>query len=224
MGSVPLEDKVLDGNARIAAELREKFRKHRVLVINLISSPGSGKSSLLEKALETFPAGSHIAVLTSDIRAENGARRLERFGYTVKQIATGGIHLDAALIGRHVADLDLDQLDLLIIENVGNSPGLSNCDLGEAAKIALLNVADGEGKSSKYSFAKSEVMVLTKTDLLPYVPFAAAEAIANARRVDPDTEVVNVTTLTGDGLSEFMRWLEQRRRAFQAELPESPTS
>jgi hydrogenase nickel incorporation protein HypB len=224
MGSVPLEGKMLIENARIAAELREKFRKHRVLVINLISSPGSGKSSLLEKALETFPAGSRVAVLTSDIRAENNAHCLERFGYAVKQIATGGMHLDAGMIERHIADLDLDQLDLVIIENVGNPASPSSCDLGESAKIALLNVADGESNSPKYPSSKSELMVLTKTDLLPYVPFAAAEAIANARRVDPETEVVRVATLAGDGLTEFMRWLEQRRRAFLAELPEPPTS
>ena len=134
------------------------------------------------------------------------------------------MHLDAGLIERHIADLDLDQLDLVIIENVGNPASPSSCALGESAKIALLNVADGEGKSPMYPSAKSELMVLTKTDLLPYVPFAAVEAIANARRVDPETEVVRVATLAGDGLSEFMRWLEQRRRAFLAELPESPTS
>jgi hydrogenase nickel incorporation protein HypB len=221
MNRVPLEGKVLNENARVAAELRERFRKHRVLVVNLISSPGSGKTTLLEKALEAFPAGSRVAVLTGDLQTENDANRLRRYGYPVKQITTGGTcHLDARMIEKHIADWDLDQLDLLIIENVGNLVCPSSYDLGEATKIVLLSVTEGEDKPLKYPsiFAKSELMVLTKTDLLPYVPFAASEAIANARRVHPDIEVVKVATLAGDGLREFMMWLEQRKQAFLAEL------
>jgi len=218
-----MEGKVLNENARVAAELRERFREHQVLVINLISSPGSGKTTLLEKTLEALPAGSRVAVLTGDLQTENDANRLKRYGYPVKQIVTGGTcHLDARMIEKHIADWDLAALDLLIIENVGNLVCPSSYDLGESAKIVLLSVTEGEDKPLKYPsiFFKSELMVLTKTDLLPYVPFDAALALANARRVHPEMQVVKVACLAGDGLKEWMTWLDERRRAFLAELSE----
>ncbi len=221
MNRVPLEGKVLNENARVAAELRERFREHHVLVVNLVSSPGSGKTTLLEKTLEAFPAGSRVAVLTGDLQTENDANRLKRYGYPVKQITTGGTcHLDARMIEKHIADWNLEELDLLIIENVGNLVCPSSYDLGESAKIVLLSVTEGEDKPLKYPsiFFKSELMVLTKTDLLPYVPFDAALAIENARRVHPDMQVVKVASLAGDGLREWMTWIERRREAFLAEL------
>jgi hydrogenase nickel incorporation protein HypB len=223
MNRVPLEGKVLNENARVAAELRERFREHRVLVVNLISSPGSGKTTLLEKTLETLPRGSRVAVLTGDLQTENDANRLKRYGYPVKQITTGGTcHLDARMIEKHIADWNLADLDLLIIENVGNLVCPSSYDLGEAAKIVLLSVTEGEDKPLKYPsiFFKSELMVLTKTDLLPYVPFNVEEAVANARRVHPEMEVVKVACLAGDGMREWMTWLEQRKQTFLAELPQ----
>ena len=129
MNRIPLEGKVLNENARVAAELRERFREHRVLVVNLVSSPGSGKTTLLEKTLEAFPAGSRVAVLTGDLQTENDANRLKRYGYPVKQIVTGGTcHLDARMIEKHIADWDLDQLDLLV-------RALVQLSLGAAARF-----------------------------------------------------------------------------------------
>ena len=224
MNRVPLEGKVLNENARVAAELRDRFREHRVLVINLISSPGSGKTTLLEKTLEGLPVGSRVAVLTGDLQTENDANRLKRYGYPVKQITTGGTcHLDARMIEKHSADWDLGTLDLLIIENVGNLVCPSSYDLGESAKIVLLSVTEGEDKPLKYPsiFFKSELMVLTKTDLLPYVPFDAQEAVENARRVHPEIEVLRVSCLAGQGLKEWLAWLERRRRMFLAELEQT---
>jgi hydrogenase nickel incorporation protein HypB len=221
MSRVPLEGKVLNENARVAAELRERFREHRVLVVNLVSSPGSGKTTLLEKTLEQLPQGSRVAVLTGDLQTENDANRLKRYGYPVKQIVTGGTcHLDARMIEKHIADWDLGKLDLLIIENVGNLVCPSSYDLGESAKIVLLSVTEGEDKPLKYPsiFFKSELMVLTKTDLLPYVPFNANEALENARRVHPEIEVVKVSCLAGDGLEEWLRWLENRRKMYLESL------
>jgi len=226
MNRVPLEGKVLNENARLAAELRERFRQHRVLVVNLVSSPGSGKTTLLEKTLETLPAASRVAVLTGDLQTENDANRLKRYGFPVKQITTGGTcHLDARMIEKHIAEWDLSQLDLLIIENVGNLVCPSSYDLGEAVKIVLLSVTEGEDKPLKYPsiFFKSELMVLTKTDLLPYVPFDVATALANARRVHPEMEVIMVSCLAGDGLPDWIKWLEQRKQAFLAELSEPVT-
>jgi hydrogenase nickel incorporation protein HypB len=227
MNRVPLEGKVLNENARVAAELRERFREHRVLVVNLISSPGSGKTMLLEKTLETLPSGSRVAILTGDLQTENDANRLKRYGYPVKQITTGGTcHLDARMIEKHIADWDLGKLDLLIVENVGNLVCPSSYDLGEAAKIVLLSVTEGEDKPLKYPsiFFKSELMVLTKTDLLPYVPFDVELAVSNARRVHPEMEVVKVACLAGDGMREWMTWLERRKQAFLAEFPQPVAS
>jgi hydrogenase nickel incorporation protein HypB len=221
MNRVPLEGKVLNENARVAAELRERFREHRVLVVNLISSPGSGKTTLLEKTLESFSPAERVAVLTGDLQTENDANRLKRYGFPVKQITTGGTcHLDARMIEKHIADWDLEKLDLLIVENVGNLVCPSSYDLGEAAKIVLLSVTEGEDKPLKYPsiFFKSELMVLTKTDLLPYVPFDAAVAIENARRVHAEMGVVKVSCLTGHGMQDWLQWLEQRRKAFLAGL------
>jgi hydrogenase nickel incorporation protein HypB len=221
MNRVPLEGKVLNENARVAAELRERFRAHRVLVVNLISSPGSGKTTLLERTLESFSPAEKVAVLTGDLQTENDANRLKRYGFPVKQITTGGTcHLDARMIEKHIADWDLEKLDLLIVENVGNLVCPSSYDLGEAAKIVLLSVTEGEDKPLKYPsiFFKSELMVLTKTDLLPYVPFDAAVAIENARRVHAEMEVVKVSCLTGNGMQDWLQWLEQRKKAFLAGL------
>ncbi len=221
MNRVPLEGKVLNENARIAAELRERFREHRVFVVNLISSPGSGKTTLLETTLESFSPDERVAVLTGDLQTENDANRLKRYGFPVKQITTGGTcHLDARMIEKHIVDWDLENLDLLIIENVGNLVCPSSYDLGEAAKIVLLSVTEGEDKPLKYPsiFFKSELMVLTKTDLLPYVPFDVPTAITNARRVHQEIEVVKVSSLTGNGMRDWLDWLGRRRQAFLAEV------
>ncbi len=221
MNRVPLAGKVLNENARIAAELRERFRQHRVLVVNLISSPGSGKTTLLEMTLESLPLDTRVAVLTGDLQTENDANRLKRYGFPVKQITTGGTcHLDARMIEKHIADWDLETLDLLIIENVGNLVCPSSYDLGESAKIVLLSVTEGEDKPLKYPsiFFKSELMVLTKTDLLPYVSFDMPAAIRNARRINQGLEVVKVSCQTGNGMREWIEWLDGRRQAFLEEL------
>ncbi|MGB9233665.1 MAG: hydrogenase nickel incorporation protein HypB [Terriglobales bacterium] len=221
MNRVPMEGKVLNENARVAAELRERFCQDRVLVVNLVSSPGSGKTTLLEKTLEALPRTSRVAVLTGDLQTENDANRLKRYGFPVKQIVTGGTcHLDARMIEKHIADWDLGQLDVLIVENVGNLVCPSSYDLGESAKIVLLSVTEGEDKPLKYPsiFFKSELMVLTKIDLLPFVPFDADVALANARLVHPGMEVVKVSCLAGDGVREWMNWLERRKRTFLSTL------
>jgi len=223
MDRVPLERKVLSENDRIAAELRGRFQEHGILCLNLISSPGSGKTSLLERTLEVLPRQDHVAVLTGDIQTENDANRLKRFGFPVKQITTGGTcHLDARMIERNLADWNLEDLDLLLIENVGNLVCPASYDLGEAAKIVVLSVTEGEDKPLKYPsiFFKSDLLVLNKVDLLPYVPFDMNAAVENARKVHPGMEIVKVCCLRGEGLQEWMTWLEQRRKAHKRLVPE----
>ena len=216
MNRVPLERKVLSENDRIAAELRERFRENNVLVVNLISSPGSGKTTLLEKTLEALPRDERVAVLTGDIQTENDANRLKRFGFPARQITTGGTcHLDARMIEKHLADWRLDELDLLFIENVGNLVCPSSYDLGEAAKIVLLSVTEGEDKPLKYPsiFFKSELVIITKTDLLPYVPFDLQKAEENARKAHPGVEIVRVSCTGSDGVNDWLQWLERKKKA-----------
>jgi hydrogenase nickel incorporation protein HypB len=216
MDRVPLERKVLSENDRIAAELRGRFLEHGILCLNIISSPGSGKTTLLERTLAALPKHDRVAVLTGDIQTENDAIRLKRFHFPVKQITTGGTcHLDARMIERHLADWKLEEIDLLFIENVGNLVCPSSYDLGEAAKVVVLSVTEGEDKPLKYPsiFFKSDLLVLSKIDLLPYVPFEIGAAAENARKVHPGMEIVKVSCMSGDGLHEWMMWLAERRKA-----------
>jgi hydrogenase nickel incorporation protein HypB len=216
MNRIPLEKKVLNENDRIAGELRERFRQNGVLCLNLISSPGAGKTSLLERTLEGFAPGERVAVLTGDIQTDNDAARLARFGFPVKQITTGGTcHLDARMIERSLADWRLEDIDLLLIENVGNLVCPSSYDLGEAAKIVVLSAAEGEDKPLKYPsiFFKSALLVLNKTDLLPYVPFDISKARENARQIHPGMEIIEVSCVSGQGLDLWRQWLATQRQA-----------
>ncbi|HEX6907654.1 MAG TPA: hydrogenase nickel incorporation protein HypB [Terriglobales bacterium] len=226
MSQVPLERKVLSENDRIAAALRGRFAAQGVLCLNLISSPGSGKTTLLERTLEALPAGARVAVLTGDIQTENDAARLRRFGFPVRQITTGGTcHLDARMIERALAEWPPEPFDLLFVENVGNLVCPASYDLGEAAKVVVLSVTEGEDKPLKYPaiFLKSQLLVLSKIDLLPYVPFDISAAENNARRIHPEIGVVRLSCLTGAGLNTWLEWIEERRRALQAARAELVT-
>jgi hydrogenase nickel incorporation protein HypB len=210
---VPLERKVLNENDRLAAGLRARFQQHGVFCLNLISSPGSGKTTLLERTLECFGSSRRLAVLTGDIQTDNDARRLARFGFPVRQITTGGAcHLDAGMVERALDGWKVDDLEILFLENVGNLVCPTSYDLGEDARAVLLSVTEGEDKPSKYpaTFHHADVMVLTKTDLLPYVPFQIGLARENARRVQPEIEILEVSCTSGDGLDRWYEWLNAR--------------
>ncbi len=219
MERLPLERKVLNENDRIAANLRGRFAEHNILCLNLISSPGSGKTSLLECTLESFDRHERVAVLTGDIQTENDAKRLARFGFPVKQITTGGTcHLDARMIEKALLDWRLEDIDLLLIENVGNLVCPSSYDLGEAAKLVILGVTEGEDKPLKYPsiFFKSALLILNKIDLLPYVPFDIAAAEENSRQVHREMEIVRVSCQTRDGMTEWLGWLNRKRESLRA--------
>ncbi len=212
---VEVEEKVLSENDKLAIGLRERYRKHKVFCLNLISSPGSGKTALLERTLEAMPKSARVAVLTGDLQTENDARRLARAGFPVKQITTGGTcHLDASMIIKALSDWNLDDIDVLFVENVGNLVCPTSYDLGEHAKVVLLSVTEGEDKPLKYPaiFAAAELCVINKVDLLPYVPFKLADAIANARQVHPGVEIVETSCTNVRGLDAWMAWVETRRR------------
>ena len=219
MERVPLERKVLNENERVAAGLRASFEQHDILCLNLISSPGSGKTSLLERTLESFDRSERVALLTGDIQTENDAKRLARFGFPVKQITTGGTcHLDARMVEKALADWRLEDIDLLLIENVGNLVCPSSYDLGEAAKVVVLSVAEGEDKPLKYPsiFFKSELLILNKIDLLPYVSFDIAAAEENAQRIHSGMQIVRTSCRTGEGFADWLAWLDRRRESRRA--------
>lgn len=209
-----LEKKVLSENDRLAAELRLRFQQEHILCVNLISSPGSGKTMLLEKTLAAFSPGTPVAVLTGDIQTDNDARRLSRYGFPVRQIVTGGTcHLDARMIDRHLNEIGFRGPGILFIENVGNLVCPSSYDLGEAAKIVLLSVTEGEDKPLKYPgiFHRASLMILTKTDLLPHVDFDPALAHENARKIHPEIEYIALSARTGEGFPQWMNWLNDLR-------------
>ncbi len=220
-----MEKSVLSENDRIAGRLREALAVRGTLAVNLISSPGSGKTFLLERTLEMLAPGTRAAVLTGDIQTDNDARRLARYGYPVRQITTAGAcHLDARMVENHLVPW-LDQpLDLLFIENVGNLVCPTSYDLGEDAKIVVLSVTEGEDKPLKYPgiFRKAELMILNKIDLLPYVPFDPALALKNARTINPDIEIIE-TSCTAEaglrhfGLEQWLAWLTRRAKSKKAE-------
>ncbi|MHB1937347.1 MAG: hydrogenase nickel incorporation protein HypB [Acidobacteriaceae bacterium] len=211
---VPVEKKVLNENQRIAEELRQRYARSGTLCLNIISSPGSGKTTLLEKTLAGFSRQDKVAVLTGDLQTENDARRLARYGFPVQQIVTGTVcHLDGRMIERALGPWTSTEIELLLIENVGNLVCPSSYDLGEEAKIVVLSVTEGEDKPLKYPsiFSKAALMIVTKIDLLPYVPFNLEQAKANARQVHPGIEIIELSCQTGQGMEEWQNWLAKRR-------------
>ena len=213
MTTVPLERKVLSENDRLAAELRAEFARHGIYCLNLIGSPGSGKTALLERTLASFAPDKRVAVLTGDIQTDADARRLARYGFPARQITTAGAcHLDARMVEKHLEGWRVEDIDLLLIENVGNLVCPTSYELGEEAKIVVLSVTEGEDKPLKYPgiFRKAQLMILNKIDLLPYVPFEAELARENARRIHPEMEIIETSCTSGAGLDTWMGWLQGR--------------
>lgn len=213
-----LEKKVLSENDRLAADLRQRYRDQNILCVNFISSPGSGKTALLERTLASLAPTQPVAVVTGDIQTDNDARRLSRYGFPVRQIVTGGTcHLDARMIDRHLAEMDFRGPGLLLVENVGNLVCPSSYDLGEAAKIVLLSVTEGEDKPLKYPgiFHRASLMILTKTDLLPHVDFQPELALENARKIHPEIDYIALSSRTGDGFDKWLAWLDALQRECQ---------
>lgn len=216
---IPIEKKVLSANDALAAELRERFQRTGTLVLNLISSPGSGKTTLLEKTLENNPAGRRVAVVTGDVQTDNDARRLARYGYPVRQITTAGAcHLDARMVQRSLEDWNLGDLDLLLIENVGNLVCPTSYDLGEECKVVVLSVTEGDDKPLKYpgAFFRSRLMLLNKVDLSPYVSFDREAAARNARTIHPGIEILETSCTTGAGLPQWYAWIDREIAAARA--------
>lgn len=217
---------LLEANDKQAEELRRRFAAHKVLVLNLISSPGAGKTSLLEKTLGALGGEFRFGVIEGDLQTDNDARRVAACGAKAVQINTyGGCHLDSNMILDIIDNFDLDELDILFIENVGNLVCPVEFDLGEDYKIALLSVTEGDDKPEKYPqlFHLAKVLLLNKIDLLPYLDFDLERACAFARAARPDLQIMQVACRSqgrdqdqGPGLEAWYNWLRQARAAKQS--------
>jgi hydrogenase nickel incorporation protein HypB len=211
---VEVRKNVLKQNDVLAGALRERFREAGVLAVSLVSSPGSGKTAFLEKTLTLFHPRYKVAALVGDLATENDAARLARSQAPVKQIITGTVcHLEAAMIQNALNGWNLGELDFLFIENVGNLVCPSSYDLGEGLRLVLLSVTEGEDKPLKYPtiFNSADVAIITKSDLAAAVEFDEAAAQRNIQAVRPGMEVFKVSSKTGEGMSEFFAFLEERR-------------
>ncbi len=212
MKNVDVRQKVLAANERAAAQLRRRFATSETLVVNLISSPGSGKTSLLEASVPRLRREARVAVLVGDIATERDAERLGRLGIPARQILTGGAcHLDARLVARHLEGDEFSRLGLLFIENVGNLICPTSYDLGEHFKVALLSVTEGDDKPFKYPgiFSKAAVTVVTKADLLPHTTFDVEAVREQVRTLNPGADFL-LTSAHGQGLDAWCRLLEAR--------------
>lgn len=213
---IPLEQKVLSENDRAAAALREQFGRYHLLVLNLVSSPGSGKTSLLERTLAHLKDQMRIAVIVGDVQTENDARRLENAGgRLVRAIVTGGIcHLDARMVSAAAESVPLGDLDLLIVENVGNLVCPSSYDLGEDLKVVVMSCTEGDDKPLKYPgmFRRARVMVINKIDLLGLSDFDIAKARLHARQINNDLRLFELSCRTGEGLDSWYDWLRESVR------------
>ena len=213
---ISIETDILSRNNRLAAGNRALFAAKGVFVLNLVSSPGSGKTTLLEKTLRDLSATTRTAVIEGDQQTDNDAVRIAATGVPVRQINTGaGCHLDAHMVGHAVEEFDLDNLDLLLIENVGNLVCPASFDLGENHKVVVLSVTEGEDKPLKYPqmFHAADVMLLNKTDLLPHLDFDVDKCLDMARKVSPGITIFQVSARTGAGMDDWYGWLKKHMGA-----------
>jgi len=211
--TVALQQDVLQKNNLLAERNRGYFEARNIFVLNFLSSPGSGKTSLLEKIIPLLQQRFPVAVIEGDQQTTNDAERIEALGVPVIQINTGsGCHLDALMVNSALKELDLQDNSLLCIENVGNLVCPALFDLGEAFKVVIISVTEGDDKPLKYPtmFHEADICILNKTDLLPYVEFDALKCRDNALRVNHHLAWFEVSAKTGEGLEAWREWLENK--------------
>jgi hydrogenase nickel incorporation protein HypB len=210
MSIVTIERKVLEKNDQIAERNRRFFRDRGIFVLNLVSSPGAGKTSILEKTFERLRDGCRMAVIEGDVQTDLDAQRVAQYQVPVVQIVTmGGCHLEAGLVADAMGKLDLDSVNLLFIENVGNLVCPSGYDLGEALKVVVLSTTEGDDKPLKYPamFRNASVLIINKTDLIPYVNCRLDVLRGNALKINPDLRVFEISCQTGAGIDAWCEWL-----------------
>jgi hydrogenase nickel incorporation protein HypB len=203
--------RILEANDRIAAENRKLFNDAGVYVINLMSAPGAGKTSLVEQTIRELSIKLRTGVIEGDIAGTDDAQRIESLGIPVVQINTGGAcHLDANMINEAIADLPLKDIDLLIIENVGNLVCPAEFKVGEDMKVMILSITEGDDKPLKYPlmFQESSALILNKIDLLPYTDADIEKIKRNSLSLNPSLKIFEVSCKTGEGITVWTEWLQ----------------
>ncbi|AFZ27488.1 hydrogenase accessory protein HypB [Cylindrospermum stagnale PCC 7417] len=220
--TISLEQNILAKNNLLAAQNRGWFKGRNILALNLMSSPGAGKTTLLTRIINDLKHQLSISVIEGDQETTNDAQKIKATGCKVVQINTGtGCHLDASMIERGLQQLNPPLNSIVMIENVGNLVCPALFDLGEQAKVVILSVTEGEDKPIKYPhmFRASEIMILTKIDLLPYVQFDVQRCIEYARQVNPQIQIFQVSATTGEGLADLYSWLTEK--VANSKIPEA---
>ena len=210
MKIITVERKVLQKNDEVAATNREALRGHGIFTINMLSSPGAGKTTLLERTIASLDGKVRLGVIEGDVQTDRDAQRISRHDVPVVQIVThGACHLEAKLVEDAMSGLELDHLDLLVIENVGNLVCPASFDLGEHKKVVIASTTEGDDKPIKYPkmFRVSDVCVLNKIDLLPYVDFDKAAFMRFAQEINPDLVFFETSARTGEGVDAWTHWL-----------------
>ncbi len=209
---VNLATKLLRANQEVATENRHRLQKSGVVALNLISSPGAGKTTLLERTVEALKDRVPLAVIEGDQYTALDAERIERLGVPVVQVnMPGGCHLDAGMVASALDSLDLERFRLLLIENVGNLICPAEFDLGEAFKVGVLSVTEGNDKPKKYPviFQDAQAAIINKIDLLPYVDFDLGQAVRDLQEINPGLKVIPASATRCDGLEEWFNWLRE---------------
>ncbi len=210
---IEVRERVMARNDEIAAEVRERIDSAGVAALNLVSSPGAGKTMLLERTLDEIGQQVRLAIVTGDVQTENDADRLAAHTDRLVQavVTNGGCHLDALQVSSALDYVVLDDTDIVILENVGNLVCPASWDLGERHRVTLCSVTEGEDKPLKYpkAFAKADVVVITKIDLLPHLRFDIATLDANIRAINPAVDIIRTSAFTGEGMRTWYDYLEQ---------------
>lgn len=211
MTQIKVETNILQANDDVARRLKQQFQEKGIKVINLISSPGAGKTTLLEQCIPKLIKKYRVGVIEGDILTTRDANRIAKLNVPVVQIETkGACHLDANMIMKAIKQLDLDNLDLIIIENVGNLVCPATFELAEDAKVVVLSIAEGSDKPAKYPtiFTRAKACILNKMDLLPYSNFSLEDFYQDINRINPKMKVFEVSALKDTGLESWLQWLE----------------
>ncbi|WP_435624271.1 hydrogenase nickel incorporation protein HypB [Flagellimonas sp.] len=204
---------LLKANDFVADIIRKEVAKTKTLLINITSSAGSGKTTLMQKTAEKLKDKINLAVMVGDLETERDAERIRETGIHALQIVTGGIcHLEAQMVHQVLDKFDLENLDLLFIENVGNLVCPASFDLGEDFRVTLIATTEGDDKPKKYPkmFLTSDLMLVSKSDLLPYLPFSVEAVTKDAREVNHELEVIQISSLSDEGIDEWCDWLVEK--------------
>lgn len=210
---IKIMQNILQANEKKAAEIRALLKQKKIFMVNLISSPGSGKTSILEKTLPILKEKYRIAVIEGDVETDKDAKRLEKYGVPIALINTSGAcHLESVSIEKAFSALDMDNLDLIFVENIGNLVCPAEFDIGEDAKVAILSTPEGDDKPMKYPllFREATLAILNKTDLLEYVDFNLSNFYTDIKKLKSNLSVIEIACKTNSGIDKWIHWLKEQ--------------